>query len=189
MYFLLYLIKIEAMKKLLVCLCLLVTGFNYAQQTVKSKNLKLKYTPPLGWNAKEFGGVSPWEERETDLKLCNCSGVLFTKSDKEGQLNVLVYPSTVSGLDSTKRNNIGKLQFADVQKYEKTKNKHFSFEVKRSNFLQMPFKTKSYDVIRYFAKVEDHYYIIFAWQENTNALNSTSEKTLYEMVNAIEPMN
>lgn len=152
-------------------------------QTVKSKALKLKYTPPAGWNAEEFGGATSWEEKGN--ALCYCSGVLFSKSHKEGKMKVLVYPSTVSGLDSTKRNQVGTLKFEDVEKYEKTRNKNFSFEKKRSNFSDKG--TKSYDVIRYFAKVEDHFYIIYAWQENTGLMSPQTEKELFEMVNAIEP--
>lgn len=155
-----------------------------AQQT-KSKNLQLKYTLPASWTALEFGGKSPWEEPGNNL--CHCAGVLFTKPHKEGKMNVLVYPSTQAGLDSNKRNGAGPLRFVDVQKYDKTKNKNFSFERKKSNFTKFPSTEKSYEVFRYFAKVEDHFYIIYAWQENMQTLNSTNEKELYEMVNAIEP--
>ena len=158
--------------------------FITSAQTTKSKNLQLKYTLPGGWSANEFGGKSPWEEAGNHL--CHCSGVLFTKSHKDGKMNVLVYPSTRAGLDSNKRNLVGPLRFEDVQKYDKTKNKNFSFERKKSNFT-WPSNEKAYEVFRYFAKVEDHFYIIYAWQENMQALNSTNEKEIYEMINVIEP--
>lgn len=161
-----------------------VSMFIVAQETVKSKPLKLKYTPPAGWNTEEFGAKESWEDKGN--ALCHCSGVLFSKSHKDGKLKVLVYPSTQSGLDSTKRNMVGSLQFEDVQKYEKTKNKYFSFEKKRSNFKDKG--SKSYDAIRYFAKVDDHFYIIFMWQENMQTMSPQTEKDLYEMVNAIEPL-
>lgn len=173
------------MKKSAFLLFILLSTSILAQQTVKSKSLKLKYTPPSGWNTEEFGGgKESWEEKGN--ALCYCSGVLFSRSHPEGKLKVLVYPSTVSGLDSAKRNRVGSLQFEDVQKYEKTKNKNFSFEKKRSNFKDKG--SKSYDVIRYFAKVEDHFYIIYMWQENMQMLSPQTEKELYEMVNAIEPL-
>ena len=102
-------------------------------------------------------------------------------------MNVLVYPSAATGLDSAKRDRVGNLRFEDVQKYDKIRNKNFSFERKKSNFT-MPSGEKSYEVFRYLAKSEDHFYIIFAWQENMDILNSTAEKELNKMVNAIEPM-
>jgi hypothetical protein len=172
------------MKNIVVILLSLSLCNSFAQQT-KSKTLQLKYTLPQGWTAAEFGGKSPWEESGNNL--CHCSGVLFTRSHKDGKMNVLVYPSTISGLDSTKRNTVGKLRWVDVQKYDKTKNKNFSFERKKSNFIDWPSNEKSYEVLRYFTKVDDHFYIIYAWQESMNALNSTNEKEIYEMVNAIEP--
>jgi len=172
------------MRKITLVLLLIAATVAFAQETVKSKALKLKYTPPAGWNTEEFGGKDTWEDKGN--ALCHCSGVLFSKSHKEGKLKVLVYPSTVSGLDSMKRNAVGPLQFEDVLKYEKTKNKFFSFEKRRSSFKDKG--NKSYDVIRYFAKVEDHFYIIYAWQENLGLLSPQIEKELYEMVNAIEPL-
>jgi len=159
---------------------------NFAQQTVKSKNLQLKYTPPAGWNAKEFGGLSPWEDLGNEF--CKCGGVYFYRTHGDGKMNVVVYPSTQSGLDSLKRNFVGSLHFEDVQKYDKTKNKAFSFERKKSNFTDSKTKAKSFDVIRYQTKVDNRFYIIYTWQENMQALNSTNEKLLYEMVNAIEPL-
>jgi len=172
------------MKSILLLITCLAISPVFSQQT-RSKPLQLKYALPPGWNATEFGGKAPWED--TGNNLCHCSGVLFTRTHKDGKMNVLVYPSTVSGLDSAKRNAVGKLKWVDVQKYDKTRNKHFSFERKHSNFIDWPSGEKSYEVIRYFAKVDDHFYIIYAWQENMGLLNSTSEKDLYEMVNAIEP--
>lgn len=160
--------------------------FAFAQESVKSKALKLRYTLPSSWSAEEFGGKSSWDE--SGNQLCRCSGILFTKPHKDGRMNVLVYPSTNSGLDSSKHYTIGNLRFEHVEKYEKSKNKHFSFEVRRSNFIDTRTKAKSYNVIRYLAKVEDHYYLIYEWQENMNLLNSTNEKELYEMVNAIESL-
>ncbi|MES2764070.1 MAG: hypothetical protein V4677_17775 [Bacteroidota bacterium] len=169
---------------ILTCFTLTLT----AQQTVKSKVLKLKYTMPAGWNVQEFGSPASvnWEEQGNNL--CKCSGILFFKSHADGKMNVLVYPSTQSGLDSAKRNAVGNLAFVDVQKYDKTKNKFFSFERKKSNFTDSKTKAKSYEVFRYFAKIEDHFYIIYAWQENMQMLNSTNEKVLWEMVNGIEPL-
>ena len=101
---------------------------------------------------------------------------------------MVVYPSSPNGLDSSKRNFVGNLRFEDVEKYEKTTNKHFSFQRKRSNFFDIKTKQKSFEAIRYQTRFEDRYYIIYIWQENSNLLNSTSEKELTEMVNAIEPL-
>lgn len=174
------------MKNLFIAIITLIGSHCLAQQTVKSKALKLKYTPPAGWNAQEFGSPTNWEE--SGNAMCKCSGVSFYKQHKDGKMNVVVYPSTQSGLDSTKRHFVGSLHFEDVVKYDKTKNKHFSFERKRSNFTDSKTKSKSFEVLRYFTKFEDHYYVIYTWQENMQALNSTNEKELYEMVNAIEPL-
>jgi hypothetical protein len=174
------------MKQIIIITFLHLTLFIMAQEPVKSKALKLRYTPPSNWSVEEFGGKNSWDE--SGNALCHCSGVIFTKPNKDGKMNVLVYPSTNSGLDSSKHYSIGNLRFEHVEKYDKTKNKHFSFEVRRSNFNDIKTKAKSYNVIRYLAKVEDHYYIIYAWQENMDLLNSTAEKELYEMVNAIEPL-
>lgn len=171
------------MRYIFTCLLLLSLAAP-AQETVKSKPLKLKYTLPAGWIAEEFGAKDSWETQGNTL--CQCSGVLFTKQNKQGKMKVLVYPSTQAGLDSTKRNRVGTMQFEDVEKFEKTRNKNFSFEKRRSNFSDKG--SKSYDVIRYFAKVEDHFYIIFTWQENMSAMSAQTEKDLYEMVNAIEPL-
>jgi hypothetical protein len=170
------------MKKIAFLFVLFSTFSN--GQTVKSKNLLLKYTPPAGWNAKEFGGASPWEDSGNEM--CKCGGVYFYRTHNEGKMNVVVYASTQSGLDSAKRNFVGTLHFEDVQKWDRIKNKAFSFERKKSNFTDSKTKGKSYEVIRYQAKVETHFYIIYAWQENMQALNSANEKLLYEMVNGIE---
>jgi hypothetical protein len=34
--------------------------------------------------------------------------------------------------------------------------------------------------------VDDHYFIIYAWQENMQMLTSTNQKLVLDMVNAIE---
>ncbi|MBK9283512.1 MAG: hypothetical protein IPM51_04245 [Sphingobacteriaceae bacterium] len=174
------------MKKAFITWCVAILSFGIQAQTVKSKNLQLKYTPPAGWNAKEFGGATPWEDAGNEM--CKCGGVYFFRTHGDGKMNVVVYASTQSGLDSTKRNFVGSLHFEDVQKWDRTKNKAFSFERKKSNFTDSKTKAKSYDVIRYQTKVDNHFYIIYTWQENMQALNSTNEKLLYEMVNAIEPI-
>jgi hypothetical protein len=163
-----------------ICLVFILPG-----QTVKSKALKLKYTPPAGWGAEEFGDKESWDKSGNNL--CRCSGVIFTKQNPAGQMKALVYPSSQQGLDSVKRSLIGNLKFVMVEKYEKSKNKNFSFEVRRSNFTDIKANKPSFAAIRYLAKVEDHFYIIYAWQEKEGLLNSTSEKELFEMVNAIEP--
>ena len=171
------------MKTLLLALCMCLFSISQAQ-SVKSKNLKIKYTPPAGWNTEEFGGKSPWEEAGNDF--CHCSGAHFFKSHKDGKMHVVIYASTQSGLDSTKRNNVGNLHFEDVVKFDRVRNNDMSFERKKSNFTDTKTKAKSYEAYRYFVKVEDHFYIIYAWQENMQALNSTNEKELFAMVNAIE---
>jgi hypothetical protein len=155
-------------------------------QTVKSKPLKVKYSTPEGWSAREFGGPTSWDESGGDI--CKCAGVMFTKDHKNGKMHVLVYPSTATGLDSAKRSYAGPLRWELVEKYEKTTNKNFSFEKRRSNFTDTKAGSKSYEVIRYKAKVDDHFYLIYAWQENMGILNPTVEKELNEMVNAIEPL-
>lgn len=173
------------MKKLLFLLSICLPVLLSAQHTIKSKNLKLKYTLPAAWTAEEFGGKKSWDDGGNSL--CNCSGLSFTKQNKDGKLNVVAYPSTQAGLDSTKRNLVGSLRFENVDKYDKTRNKNFSFEKKKSNFTDTKNNSKSFEVIRYFAKVEDHFYIIYAWQDNKKAMSPDTEKELYEMVNAIEP--
>ncbi len=173
------------MKKLIVYTLLLFTVCTQAQ-TVKSKALKLKYTTPEGWNVEEFGGKTSWDE--SGNSLCKCSGLYFFKSNKDGKLNVLIYPSTVFGLDSTKRDMVGNLKFVDVEKYDKTRNKAFSFEKRKSNFTDSKTNKKSFEVIKYKAKVEDHYYIIYTWQENLGMMSPNTEKELFEVVNAIEPL-
>jgi hypothetical protein len=172
------------MKQLLFLVMIGLSVLSTAQ-TVKSKSLKIKYTLPAGWNAEEAGGKTSWDE--SGNTLCKCSSVLFTKPGKEGKMNVLVYPSTISGLDSAKRNSAGTLRFENVEKFDKTRNKNFSFEKKKSNFTDKTGK-KSYEVIRYLAKVDDHFYIIYTWQESMSPMSPDAEKQLYEMVNAIEPL-
>ncbi|MCY7292451.1 MAG: hypothetical protein LH615_09750 [Ferruginibacter sp.] len=175
------------MKKLFLFLFIATSTTILAQETVKSKPLKLKYTPPAGWVAEEFGDKLNWEI--SGNTLCKCSGVKFTKQHSAGKMNVVVYPSAQSGLDSTKRNFVGSLVFTNVEKYDKTKNKFFSFERKKSNFADARKNNeKSFDVIRYFAKVEDHFYIIYSWQENKQLMSPQTEKELFEMINAIEPL-
>lgn len=171
------------MKNLFLLLTLCLFTFSQAQIT-KSKNLKIKYELPAGWNAEEFGGKSPWEEAGNNL--CPCAGVHFTKSHKEGKMHVVIYPSTQSGLDSTKRDGVGNLHFEDVVKYDRVRNKGMSFERKKSNFTDLKTKTKSFEAYRYYTKVDDHFYIVYAWQENMQTLNSTNEKELFQMVNAFE---
>ena len=69
--------------------------------------------------------------------------------------------------------------------------------IKRLSFsgLQLPLfvdvKTKaaSYNCMRYVTKAKDGYsYIIYAWQENMNLLNSSSERELSKMINVIAPL-
>jgi hypothetical protein len=166
---------------------LLLGAFSLSEaQTVKSKNLKLKYTPPAGWSAEEFGGKSPWEEGGN--ALCQCSGVHFFRTHKDGKMHVVVYPSTQQGLDSTKRNLVGSLYFEDVVKYDRVRHNNMSFERKKSHFTDRASGAKSYEAYRYFVKVEDRFYIFFAWQENMQALNSTNERELLQMVNTIEAL-
>jgi hypothetical protein len=175
------------MKNILILVSIGLSAFLQAQ-TVKSKVLKIKYTPPAGWNAQEFGipTTKTWEEPGN--ALCNCSGVHFFKSHKDGKMNVVVYPSTQSGLDSAKRNSVGNLKFEDVVKYDKVRNNDLSFERKKSNFKDAKTNAKSFEAFRYFTKVDDHFYIIYAWQENMQALNSVNEKELFDMVKAIEAL-
>lgn len=174
------------MKKIIL-LTLLAAAFSLNAQTVKSKILKLKYTTPESWTATEFGGQTSWDEKGNEM--CRCSGVAFSKPDKDGKFNVVVYAVPNGGLDSTKREFVGPLHFENVEKVEKTTNKNFAFEKRRSNFYDVRAKKPSYNCIRYITKAtEGHCYIIYAWQENMNLLNSTSEKALTEMVNAIEPL-
>lgn len=156
-------------------------------QTVKSKTLKLKYTTPEGWTASEFGGLKNWDE--SGNAMCHCSGIAFSKPHKNGKFNVVVYAVPAGGLDSAKREFVGTLHFVNVEKVEKTTNKGFSFEKRRSNFYDVKTKTNSYNCIRYISKpTEGHFYIIYVWQENMDLLNSTSERELTEMVNSIEPL-
>jgi len=173
------------MKNRITSLALVLT-FAAQAQTVKSKELKLKYTAPEGWNPSEFGGKTSWDEAGNNL--CKCSGVMFTKQHKDGKLIVLVYPSTISGLDSLKHDMAGNLKFVDVEKFDKTKNKNFSFEKKKSYFSDIKTNKKSYEAIKYKAKVEDHYYLIYTWQESMNMMSPNTEKNLFEVVNALEPL-
>lgn len=169
---------------LAIFLCVSVSSFS---QTVKSKILKLKYTTPENWTAVEFGGKLNWDESGNEM--CRCSGIAFSKPHKNGNFNLVVYAVPKGGLDSTKREFVGPLHFVNVEKVEKTTNKFFSFEKRRSNFYDVRAKKASYNCIRYITKAtEGHCYIFYAWQENMELLNSTSEKELTEMVNSIEPL-
>jgi hypothetical protein len=172
------------MKKF-VSLCLIVLCGIVAAQT-KSKALKLKYSAPEGWNVVEFGGKDSWDE--SGNSLCKCSGLQFTKQHKDGKLNVVVYPSTISGLDSSKREGVGAMKFVDVEKYDKTKNKNFSFEKKKSSFNDSKTNKKMYEAIKYKTKIDDHYYIIYTWQENSGMMSPDIEKELFQVVNALEPL-
>ena len=169
------------MKNLILALFMSLSLVLSAQ---KAKNFKLKYTLPAGWSAEEFGGKSPWEDEGN--ALCHCSGIHFFKMHKDGKMNVVVYPSTQAGLDSAKRNFVGPLYFEDVTKKENVRSNERSFERKKSTFTDSKSKRESFGVFRYFTKVDDHYYIIYAWQENPQPLNSTDEKDLLEMVRNIE---
>jgi hypothetical protein len=172
------------MKKLTLLL-VFISVFSFAQ-TVKSKVLKLKYSLPENWSAIEFGGQTSWDESGNDM--CRCSGVLFNKPSKKGNFNVVVYAVPKGGLDSTKREFAGPLHFENVEKVERTTNKNFAFEKRRSHFYDVRAKKDSYNCIRLITKTEGYCYLIYAWQENTDLLNSTSEKELNEMINAIEPL-
>jgi len=172
------------MKKIASFCLLAICAFAVAQ--TKSKTLKLKYTAPEGWNVEEFGGKTNWDEAGN--ALCKCSGLVFTKQHKDGKLSVVIYPSTVSGLDSLKREMVGSLKFIDVEKYDKTKNKYFSFEKKKSNFQDLKSNKKMYEVIKYKTKIEDHFYIIYTWQENMGMMSPNTEKELFQVINALEPL-
>jgi hypothetical protein len=173
------------MKKISILL-IIACSFSVYSQTVKSKVLKLKYTLPENWTANEFGGPTSWDEKGNEM--CRCSGVAFSKPDKKGKLNVLVYAVPKGGLDSAKREFVGPLHFENVEKVERTTNKNFAFEKRRSHFYDVKAKKDAYNCIRFITKTEGHCYLIYAWQENMDLLNSTTEKSLNEMVNAIEPL-
>lgn len=170
------------MKHLLLVAFISLSAFLNAQ-TVKSKNLKLKYTLPAGWNAEEFGSKN-WEDAGNNM--CHCAGIYFFRLHKDGKMNVLVYPSSQAGLDSTKRNFVGTLHFEDVEKLDRIRINALPLERKKSNFTDSKSKAKSFDVFRYFAKVDDRFYIIYAWQENMQPLNSTNENLVVDMVKGIE---
>jgi len=176
------------MKKLCLLLAICLSTGLIAQTKGKSKALKIKYTMPAGWNVLEFGNptTKTWEEPPTGVDICKCSGIHFFRTHKEGKMNVVLYASTQSGLDSAKRNSVGHLQFIDVERFDKIRNNDISFERKKSNFTDTKTKSKSFEVFRYFAKVDDHFYIINAWQENMQLLSAANQKLLFEMVNTIE---
>lgn len=174
------------MKRFLLLLFVFVSVFSFSQ-TVKSKLLKLKYVTPESWTANEFGGPLNWDE--SGNAMCRCSGVAFSKPNKNGKFNIVVYAVPKGGLDSAKREFVGPLHFVNVEKIEKTTNKNFAFEKRRSNFVDVKTKSASYNCIRFISKsTEGHCYVIYAWQENMDLLNSTSEKELMEMVNSLEPL-
>ncbi len=129
------------MRKIFLCLLVCASVFSFAQ-TVKSKILKLKYTTPEGWTASEFGGLKNWDE--SGNAMCRCSGIAFSKPHKNGKFNVVVYAVPAGGLDSAKREFVGNLRFVNVEKVEKTTNKGFSFEKRRSNFVDVKTKANSY---------------------------------------------
>lgn len=83
------------------------------------------------------------------IGICGMWVLTSYRTHGDGKMNVVVYASTQSGLDSTKRNFVGSLHFEDVQKWDRTKDKAFSFERKKSNFTDSKTKSKSYEVIRY----------------------------------------
>ena len=173
-------------KKILVSIAVCISVLSFSQ-TVKSKLLKLKYTTPEGWTATEFGGKLNWDESGNEM--CRCSGITFSKPHKNGKYNVVVYAVPNGGLDSAKREFVGPLHFVNVEKVEKTTNKDFSFEKRRSNFYDVKAKKASYNCIRFISKpLDGHCYIIYVWQEKMDLLNSTSEKALTEMVNSIESL-
>jgi hypothetical protein len=179
---------IQLKRSLILCWLLNLMLVNvYSQKAVKLTNLKLKYTLPEGWNAEAFGGESPWENANSGY--CKCAGVMFTKQHPNGPMHVLVYPSTISGLDSTKRNYVGSLHFEKVEKYFKTTNKNFSFEKRESYFTDTKKGTKAYDAFRYIARPKTTTYIIYTWQETANKMDGKTERELFEMVNGIEPMD
>ncbi len=174
------------MKKYLF-LILVCTSVGAFSQTIKSKALKLKYTLADSWTATEFGDPVNWDL--SGNAMCKCSGVAFSKPDANGKYNVVVYAVPAGGLDSAKREFVGTLHFVNVQKIEKAVNENFSFERRRSNFVDVKTKAASYNCMRYITKAKDGYsYIIYAWQENMNLLNSTSERELSKMINVIAPL-
>ncbi|MCA0430932.1 MAG: hypothetical protein LCH32_10580 [Bacteroidetes bacterium] len=176
------------MKKLITLFFLTATTFMLAQKPIKVKELKLKYTLPEGWNVSPFTAEINWENSKNTF--CNCSAIHFYSPNKNGQFNVVVYPTLISGLDSTKRNFVGALNFVPVEKYDKTKNEFFSFEKRHSHFVDSKKgNQKSYDVVRFVAKLKDRAYVFYAWQESMNLLNPNVEKDLNKMINAIEPLD
>ena len=168
----------------LILVCASVSSFS---QTIKSKALKLKYTLVDSWTASEFGDPLNWDK--SGNAMCRCSGVTFSKPDAKGKYNIVVYAVPAGGLDSAKREFVGTLHFVNVEKIEKAVNENFSFERRRSNFVDVKTKAASYNCMRYVTKAKDGYsYIIYAWQENMNLLNSSSERELSKMINVIAPL-
>ena len=174
------------MRKLtiIMMICASVGAFS---QTIKSKALKLKYTLADSWTASEFGDPLNWDKGTNSI--CKCAGVAFSKPDANGKYNVVVYAVPAGGMDSAKREFVGTLHFVNVEKIEKAVNENFSFERRRSKFMDSKTNTASYNCMRYITKPKDGYsYIIYAWQENMNLLNSTAERELSKMINVIAPL-
>lgn len=104
------------------------------------------------------------------------SGVAFSKPDANGKYNVVGYAFSVGGLDSTKCAFVRNLHFVNIEKIEKSVNENFSFEKRRSNFVDAKTKAKSYNCLRYITKLKDGYsYIIYAWQEKMNLLTQRAK--------------
>lgn len=168
----------------IILVCASVAAFS---QTVKSKALKLKYTLTDSWTANEFGDPLNWDKGTN--AMCKCAGVAFSKPDANGKYNVVVYAVPAGGLDSAKREFVGSLHFVNVEKIEKAVNENFSFERRRSKFMDVKTNTPSFNCMRYITKPKDGYsYVIYAWQENMNLLNSTAERELSKMINVIAPL-
>ena len=103
-------------------------------------------------------------------------------------MNVVVYRQhTGRPRFHQKKFGVGNLHFEDVVKIDRVRNNDMFHLNGKNQILRIAkTKAKSFEVYRYFVKVEDHFYIIYAWQENMQALNSTNEKELFAMVNSIE---
>lgn len=174
------------MKSILFSFSILISLTVIGQKTIKEPALQLKYTLPEGWKAEVYAGETPWEKGTSPY--CACAGILFSKPNSNGTLKVMVYPSTISGLDSAKRYAVGALRFEKVEKYFKTTNKVFSFEKRVSYFTDTKSGQQTYEVIRYMARPEKTTYIIYTWQETLNKMDPKTERELFEMVNALEPI-
>ncbi len=174
------------MKNWIYISVLLAAMNGFAQQTIKSKALKLKYVVPAGWKADEQSDEKSWDKHQS--YTCNCSYLWFSKASDKGLLNVLVYPSDIGGLDSAKRQQVGLMKFSPVEKYDKIRSKHFSMEKRKSIFINIKTNRKAYDVIRYQIKSSKNFYIIYAWRENAEDIDPDTEKLLFEIVNGLEEL-